>query len=192
MNKILELKKVLSITKLLLFISAYSPLLLIIAIKTYSYKITIPLDKVPYEIPIISIGLIVLFIIFIFISFHLINRSKSNTRKYIIVNNVDEKTDIILSYLIPYIISFISLGTPEEIISAIVIFTFVFLIYSNSEIIYINPIFMLFGYKFYHLYTEKNYVILLSKQDMYRSIGEKIEVKQLSSRLYIVEGEKNA
>lgn len=61
--------------------------------------------------------------------------------------------------------------------------------YYNSEIIYINPIFMLFGYRFYHLYTEKNYVILLSKQDIYRNIGENIKVNQLSSRLYIVYGE---
>lgn len=48
---------------------------------------------------------------------------------------------------------------------------------------------MLFGYRFYHLYTEKNYVILLSKQDIYRNIGENIKVNQLSSRLYIVYGE---
>ena len=48
---------------------------------------------------------------------------------------------------------------------------------------------MLFGYRFYHLYTKKNYVILLSKQDIYRNIGETIKVNQLSSRLYIVDGE---
>lgn len=189
MNATKELKRILSINKLLLFISAYSPLLLIIAIKTNDYKIQFLLDTVLYEIPIISITFVVLFIIFIIISYRMINNSKSNTRKYFSVTRVDEKTDIILSYLIPYIISFIPLGTPEEIISAILIFTFVFLIYSNSEIIYINPIFMLFGYRFYHLYTKKNYVILLSKQDIYRNIGETIKVNQLSSRLYIVDGE---
>ena len=189
MNATKELKRTLSINKLLLFISAYSPLLLIIAIKTSHYKIKILLNNVLYEIHIVSIIFVALFIIFIFISYKMINNSKSNTKKYFNVNKVDEKTDIILSYLIPYIISFISLGTPEEIFSAAIIFTFVFLIYSNSEIIYINPIFMLFEYKFYHLYTEKNYVILLSKQDIYRNIGENIKVNQLSSRLYIVDGE---
>ena len=187
----MELRKILSINKLLLFISAYSPLLLIIAIKTNYYKIQIkfPLDIGLHEIPIVSIIFVGLFILFIIISYHMLNNSKSHTNKYFSVTNVDEKTDIILSYLIPYMISFISLGAPEEIMSAILIFTFVFLIYSNSEIIYINPIFMLFGYKFYHLYTEKNYVVLLSKQDMYRNIGENIKVKQLGSRLYIVDGE---
>lgn len=189
MNTTKVLKRILSINKLLLFISAYSPLLLIIAIKTSFYKIQFQIDTVLYEIPILSMIFVALFIIFIIISYHMIQNSKSTTKKYFNVNKVDEKTDIILSYLIPYIISFISLGTPEEIISAILIFTFVFLIYSNSEIIYINPIFMLFGYKFYHLYTEKNYVILLSKQDIYRNIGENIKVNQLSSRLYIVDGE---
>ena len=48
---------------------------------------------------------------------------------------------------------------------------------------------MLFGYKFYHLYTEKNYVLILSKQDLYRNIGETITVKQLSTRLYILNGD---
>ena len=38
MNATKELKRILSMNKLLLFISAYSPLLLIIAIKTNYYK----------------------------------------------------------------------------------------------------------------------------------------------------------
>lgn len=68
MNATKELKRTLSINKLL-FISAYSPLLLIIAIKTSHYKIKILLNNVLYEIPIVSIIFVALFIIFIFISY---------------------------------------------------------------------------------------------------------------------------
>lgn len=81
MNATKELKRTLSINKLLLFISAYSPLLLIIAIKTSHYKIKILLNNVLYEIHIVSIIFVALFIIFIFISYKMINNSKSNTKK---------------------------------------------------------------------------------------------------------------
>ena len=177
--------------KCFLFLSAYSPLILILSIKTFFYKFPIKLLLVNriYTIPVISILLIICFFLIVYFSFYLINTSKKTTNKYLVVNKVYEKTDIILSYFIPYIISFISLRTTDEIISATLIFLFIFLIYYHSEILYINPIFMLFGYKFYHLYTEKNYVLILSKQDLYRNIGETITVKQLSTRLYILNGD---
>lgn len=190
MNNDFGLKKI-SYAKCFLFFSAYSPLFLILSIKTFFYKIPIELSLInqTYAIPIVSLLLIILFIIIVYFSYCLINTSKKTTNKYFVVNKVDEKTDIILSYFIPYIFSFISLGTVEEIFSAIILFLFIFLIYYNSEILYINPIFMLFGYKFYHMYTEKNYVLILSKQDLYRDIGETITVKQLSTRLYILNGD---
>lgn len=174
--------KNISLDKCLLFLNAYSPILLIISIKAFFYKIHI------FGIPVSIISLI-LFFIMVYYSYYLIKKSKKGTNKYFVINKVDEKTDIILSYFIPYLIAVISLGTLDEIISALVIFLFIFLIYSNSEILYINPIFMLFGYKFYHIYTEKSYVLILSKQDLYRSIGETIMIKQLSTRLYILNGD---
>lgn len=190
MNNDFGLKKN-SFGKCLLFLSAYSPLFLILSIKTFFYKLSIELSLInqTWTIPIVSILLIILFIIMLYYSYYLINTSKKTTNKYFVVNKIDEKTDIILSYFVPYIISFISFGTLEEIISAIIIFLFIFLIYYHSEILYINPIFILFGYKFYHIYTQKNYVLILSKQDLYRNIGETITVKQLSTRLYILNGD---
>lgn len=180
-----------SLNKILLFISAYSPLFIIISIKTFNYKVSIelPLINNAYPIPLVSILFIVFFLLMIYYSNYLINSVKTTSQKHFKIEQVDEKTDIILSYLIPYSISLISLGTLEEVISTIFIFIFIFLIYTHSEIIYINPIFMLFGYKFYHVYTKKNYVLMLSKKDLYRDIGETIIVKQLSTRLYVVVGD---
>lgn len=190
MNNAFKLKKI-SLNKCLLFLSAYSPLFLIISIKTvyYTFPMELPFINRTYAIPVISIILIIIFCIMVYLSNYLINTSKKTTNKYFKVSNVDERTDMILSYFVPYIISFISLKTTEEIISALIIFLFIFLIYYSSELLYINPIFMLFGYKFYHLYTEKNHVLILSKQDLYRNIGETITVKQLSTRLYILNGD---
>ena len=186
MNNAFGLKNI-TINKILLFVVGYSPLFLIISIKKLNYKIVLFNQTSPIQI--ISIFCILLFIASIIYSYYLIYSSKKISQEYFTIKNVDEKTDIILSYFIPYIISVIPLRTNEEIISAILIFTFIFLIYVHSEIIYFNPLFIFFGYKFYRVYTKKNYVLMLTKKDLYLNIDETIIVKQLNTRLYIVVGD---
>lgn len=180
------------LNKTILFIIAYSPLLLIISIKTFAYKTQINLLLINQSIslPIISIFFLIFFLIIIFISYKLVeDTANTSSNKYITVNKIDEKTDTILSYLFPYIISIISLKTTEEFISVGIILLFIFIIYFHSEIIYINPIFMLLGYKVYNLHTDKDYIIILSKKNLHRYIGQKITVRQLSTRFYVLYGD---
>ena len=180
--------------KILLFFSAYSPLLIFISIKVYFLKINYYLIHIlflnfSFEVPIKWGSVIFLFIfsLLVIYPFFILYKSKSITFKPIKVKKIDEKTDMILSYLFPYIISFTSFDTLEELFYALIIFLFIFLIYIKSDILFINPFFIFAGYKFYYLYTEKSYILVLSKKDLYRSIDDTIYVKQIGNRLFIFE-----
>jgi len=178
-----------SFSDILLFLSSYSPLLLIFAIKIFSYNyFYIPLINISIDGYVFSIIFILIFLFLACYSYKLLKSGSSSTR-CVYVEKVDEKSDIILSYLIPYVFSVISLNSQEELLSMIVVFLFIFFIYVKYEIIFINPLFILFGFKFYHLHTKKNYVIVLSKNNLFRYIDKEITVSQLSTRLFIFEGD---
>ena len=60
------------------------------------------------------------------------------------------------------------------------------MIYINSEILYINPLFIFLGYNFYKIYSKNTNLLLISKIDVNRRLGKKIGVMQLSSKVYMV------
>lgn len=177
------------LSKLILFLSAYIPLFIIISIKYFLkliYNIKIPYLKLNIPIPIIPIIILITTLILFYYFKKIINNSKSETEKFFNVDRVDEKNDIILTYLVPYFFSFITINSYEEFLCCIFIFLIIFMIYINSEILYINPLFILSGYNFYKIYSKNTNILLISKIDVNRRLGKKIGVKQISTKVYMV------
>lgn len=182
------LKKI-DCAKLILFLSAYIPLFIIIGIKYFIkiiWTIQIPQFKLTIPIPIIPIIILILIVLLFHYFKKIIDKSKSETEKFFDVNRIDEKNDIILTYLVPYFFSFVSISNLEEFLCCIVIFIIIFMIYINSEILYINPLFIFLGYNFYKIYSKNTNILLISKIDVNRRLGKKINVKQLSTKVYMV------
>ena len=159
------LKKI-DCAKLVLFLSAYIPLFIIIGIK---YFIKIPQLKLTIPIPIIPIIILILIVLLFHYFKKIIEESKSKTEKFFDVNRIDEKNDIILTYLVPYFFSFVSINNLEEFLCCIVIFIIIFI-----------------GYNFYKIYSKSTNILLISKIDVNRRLGKKINVKQLSTKVYMV------
>lgn len=188
LNIITILKKI-DLAKSILFLSAYIPLFIIMGIKYFFkliYNMQIPYLKLTISIPIIPIITLIVIIILIHYFKKIINNSKSETEKFFDVNRIDEKNDIILTYLVPYFFSFVSINSPEEFLCCIVIFIIIFMIYINSEILYINPLFIFSGYNFYKIYSKNTNILLISQIDVNRRLNKKIGAKQLSTKVYMV------
>ncbi|PWB88077.1 hypothetical protein [Methanobrevibacter thaueri] len=188
LNPITILRKI-GLAKLILFLSAYIPLFIIIGIKYFLkliYYIHIPYLKLIIPIPIIPITILIVIIILIHYFKKIIDNSKSETEKFFEVNRIEDKNDIILTYLVPYFFSFVSVNSFEEFICCIVIFLIIFMIYINSEILYINPLFIFSGYNFYKIYSKNTNILLISQIDVNRRLNKKIGAKQLSTKVYMV------
>lgn len=175
--------------KLILFLSAYIPLFIIIGIK-YFFQVMINFE-VPYikwnvSIPIIPLIVSIIIICLVYYFKKIIENSLSVSEKFFHVNQIDEKNDIILTYLVPYFFSFVSIKTTEEFICYLVIFLIIFMIYINSEILYINPIFLFLRYNFYKIKINNVNILLISKIDINRKIGKRIGAKQIDTRVYMV------
>ena len=173
LNPITILRKIDS-AKLILFLSAYIPLFIIIGIKYFTkiiYYIQIPYLGLTIPIPIIPIIILIIIATLVHYFKSIIKNSKSETEKFFEVNRIDEKNDIILTYLVPYFFSFVSISSAEELLCCIFILIIIFMIYINSE---------------YKIYSKNTNILLISKIDVNRRLGKKIGAKQLSTKVYMV------
>lgn len=129
--------------KLGLFLSAYLPLFLILAIKNW------------YDVTATNILLIVC--LYSFIWFLIIWVRKKETTDLFKVVRVENKSKDALTYLVPYIISFISFDMTkwQDLTALFILLVLLFAVYVNSDLLYINPLLALFSYQIYQVEVRK-------------------------------------
>ncbi|ACL16001.1 hypothetical protein [Methanosphaerula palustris] len=126
-----------------LFLSAYLPFFVILAIKNwYNQYVTI-------------VFLIVA--LYSFVWFLIIWIIEKNTIECYKVVKAENKTKDSLSYLVPYIISFVGFDlTRWQDISALsILLLILFAVYVNSDLLYINPMLSFFKYRVYQVEVSK-------------------------------------
>lgn len=127
-----------------LFLSAYLPLFIILAIKNwYNQYATI---------------ILLIAALYSFIWFLIIWIIEKNTVELYNVVKAENKTKDSLSYLVPYIISFVGFDlTRWQDVSALsILLLILFAVYVNSDLLYINPILSFFNYRVYQVEVSKN------------------------------------
>ena len=194
--------------KVALFISAYSPLFTLIIL--HSIPPINLIDLFPtglLDIPRIGsllIPIILAFIPIIFVWFfgkYLYRRSAETSGiRYFYVKQSDDKTQEVLSYIIPYIISLMTVSILElnSIISIIVLLILLYPIYANSSMIYINPVLALMGYRLYNVTVEnpevessnkESNIMLITRRNKVRT-NTLISLHDISSGIYLENEEK--
>lgn len=127
--------------KMFLFVCAYSPLISILL-----------LQKIPeitwfwLGIAMLPMGVSVAFCCFVYYSM------KATTGcEYQSIQSIEDKTQDIISYVVPYIIAIISLDIDgvRGYLVVLILMLMLYTIYANSYLIYINPLLSLIGYKMY-------------------------------------------
>lgn len=194
--------------KAALFISAYSPLFTLIIL--HSIPPINLIDLFPtglLDIPRIGSLLIPIILAFIPIIFawffgkYLYRRAAETSGiRYYYVKQSDDKTQEVLSYIIPYIISLMTVSILElnSIISIIVLLILLYPIYANSSMIYINPVLALMGYRLYNVTVEnpevessnkESNIMLITRRNKVRT-NTLISLHDISSGIYLENEEK--
>lgn len=172
------------LTSILLFISAYSPLFLILAIKDFDFHETYTFYH-PTGISIL-LGLSFLSIILLFITVKSIKRGN----KIVTVKTVQNRSIDLINYTIPYIVSFFSfnLSKIEDILSLVIFLLLLLLLTLKSKSVFMNPILLIAGYNLYDLnyeYDGKDHsTIVISKFEM--KPNERFYIRSLTRFLYFV------
>jgi hypothetical protein len=172
-------------TSILLFISAYSPLFLILAVKDFDFQTTHQL-KHPLAIYIL-LGLTLLSVILLFVTVSTIKRGNMCVE---IVSVKNRSVDLI-NYTIPYMLSFfgIDLSKPEDVIAITIFMLIMLLLTITSKSVFLNPVLALVGYGLYDFDGKTCSTIVISKLEMHT--GDRFYIRSLTRFLYFVTEEKN-
>lgn len=169
--------------KLLLFLSSYIPMFLIFTIKNYY-------NKVITSIFVVTIILCILIWVLIFAI-----PKKETYRGGQKVRKIENKNHESLNYLIPYLIAFINFDMTkwQDCLTILILFAILFVIYLNSDLLYVNPMLLFFNYKFYKVTLHDPFVgslkneyeiILITKRDNIK-IDDKINIKEVDSSTFL-------
>src|SRR5579871_4842881 len=137
-------------TAVLLFISAYSPLFLMLAVKDFDFECrhTFKHPWFAYS----TLGLTVLSIVLLFYS---ITSIKPGTQS-VTVTAVKNRSIDIIGYTLPYMLAFlgIDLSKPEDAICTSLFLLILLIITITSQSVFINPVLTMAGYGLYDLEYE--------------------------------------
>lgn len=110
------------------------------------------------------------------------------------VINITPKNDQVLSYLVSYLLPFIGfdLTQSNEFIALVIIFLTIGVLYVKADLIYINPLLMLFGFNIYEVQFKNNVKrILISKKDANEiRLLKNIKFYELEDRSIVIENEE--
>lgn len=171
------------LSSVLLFISAYSPLVLILAVKDFDFDNSFNF-KHPLTISII-LGIALLSIFLLFITMGSIKRGNMPVK----VVSVKNRSSDLINYTIPYIVSFFGfdLSKTEDVTSLGVFLLLMLFLTIKSKSVFLNPILLLAGYNLYDLDykfgQQEDSRIILSKYELKR--GETYFIRNLTRFLYI-------
>jgi len=155
------------IGKLLLFFSSYLILFLILFINSFS-DLTFYCSLKNFIVKNDIINIISSFIYFIFICLsifcllvfrHNYKYGTRNNKQIVIIDSISNSSSELISYLLTMVIPLITVN-PNNIIftnnfstllSSLIIIFFISLLYINTNLIIINPMLLLFGYRIYNI-----------------------------------------
>lgn len=171
-------------TSILLFISAYSPLFLILAVKDFDFKC---LHQLKHPLAVyIMIGVTLLSIILLFLTVSKLKRGNMPVK----VVSVKNRSVDLINYTIPYILSFFGfdLSKWEDIISLFIFLLIMLVLTITSKSVFLNPILAFAGYGLYDLDYEFDgktlSTIVISRYDLHT--GERFYIRSLTRFLYFI------
>lgn len=170
--------------KLIFFLSANSPVLLMWAVFQYCSNFT-------FAIILLSLALVSYLMLFF-----LFRNAKKRQHKQLfnlsVENNVNSE---MMEYMVSYILPFISLNkidSWETPIALCIYYIVLFGIYLRSDVFYVNPILNLVGYNIYkikYIDESKEKIAFLISKHQQHEIPEKISVMVIERNIFIYNGD---
>lgn len=180
--------------KVLLFLSSYSPLYVIIALRAHNASYTIqgytlkPMDIVGIKLSILSIGMLVLAAITLGFLWWMIRLRRTRQGFQSDVNAIQNQSDMFTEYLLVYIFPFILFEFSDiyDVAAFLILFLTVAVIVIQSNRLYTNPVLSVppLSYKIYQIETENGRELLLTK-DQLNGQDISLNMVKISNEVYI-------
>jgi len=149
-----------------LFFSSYSPLFLILAVRN--------LDKTMIGSAIL-VGISLLSLLFLG---RFMNSAKHQALFHVTVTRVESRDSEVMAYIVTYLIPFLGISVSDfvDAVSLSIMLGLIAVLYVRSNLIYINPILGLWGYRLFEVETENGKISALVCKRDYVKIGSHIAV----------------
>lgn len=179
--------------KIVLFLSSYSPLYLIVALRGHQAEYSILGQTIPnfsiYSVTLssLSIGALLLTAISVgFLWFMLWTRRTRQGQQDDIIQ-YHNRSDMFTEYLLVYIFPFIVFDFADlyDVAAFFILFLTVAAIVIRSNRLYVNPVLVAFRYNVYEVETPHNQHLLLTKETLNENEGVTINTAKISSDVYI-------
>ncbi|RQG93086.1 hypothetical protein EA462_02455 [Natrarchaeobius halalkaliphilus] len=166
------------LVKLTLFLSSYVPLFIILSIELSSRQpiiwgdIELPLVSVGFDISLASIILlassILLILVLMFIIWHHSGHRTEDWR----CDHFKQRNELLSSYLLAYVFVFIGLNFSDlgDWLILILFLGMLAVLQMNSEMLHVNPILGLGGYRVYEVESKNQTLLVISRDDIRESI----------------------
>lgn len=179
--------------KIIMFLSSYSPLYLFLI----TYNFTLPdMKNSIYRIymysaiekmDIMFYILVMLMVLPSFGLYFLVRLSKSGSEA-VKIKKISNSNDKVLDYILTYIVSFMttdfskmSEGNSKILVTFILIQLLLGYLYCKNNMLYINPLLNIIGFNIYSVETDKNEVIVLTKnKEFYNNVKQEIDIRESS------------
>lgn len=184
-NKNDKIKKLM--TRIVMFISSYFPLYIMIIILYYS-KI-LKGWKEHNSFIVCTVVLIAILVVISFISIFLLKRGRG--AKEIDARNLENPDDTVLSYIMTYIIPLITNGDSSKEVYVVNIFLFILIgyIYLRLNLIYLNPLWAMFGYVIYKNANKEIIITNVSREILRHK--ENLKGYYISNDIFVAHKEEN-
>lgn len=175
---------------LLMFISAYAPLLVILVIKDYDAK---PLSLLPRH-PTLSLILLAIAVFSCIFSLRAVFQIQDGLSAE--VTKAANKSGEMFGYTIPYMLSFmrIDIGDWQTLVSLAIFLGMMFVVAYRTQTVFVNPVLALAGYMLidctFKRGANETQAMVITREPI--KIGETYMLERLSYYLYAVSHTKSA
>lgn len=175
------------ITRTIMFISSYFPLYIIIIILYFSKLLKGLIER--NILIIIFTFLLVLLIVLSAVSIILLKKGQGTREK--LISNLENPDDTVLSYIMTYIIPLVTNGdnSNEVYIVNVILFVLIGYIYLRLNLIYLNPLWAIFGYLIYRDSNREIVITNISREEL-RHI-EKLKGYYISNDIFVAHKKDN-
>ena len=167
--------------KIPLFCSSYSFLIVIGILLKMDYKI---MSYYQWSFIIFIFSLIILGYYFLYNDI----KHSSNGDSYKLCS-VENKNDMVHTYLLPYLIFILTFITTSpfnhaQLLALLIFFAILFIVYISSDLFLFDIMVIIFGYSYYKITSETNTFVVISNMNLYEKINKKLYLRLIEDNLF--------
>lgn len=167
------------------FLFSFFPFFIIVSLSS-NFKI----DFKYFEINLYLVLIIIYLILFILTYFFFKKIKNDTNHRHIKIREIKNLNDLILNYILTYVFAFLPLFIDESIkasksLAMFFLFIILMLIYIRTNLIYLNPIFIMLGLNIFQIIDENGNELIIISKKKYLIKNENIKVVTFNKNVLV-------